>query len=86
MLQSWKIRDIPFLEGRVLQNSSQNLGEFPPHSFSYLSRFEVPLMLRVWDITYLSGGPIRLTNYIFHICITIVKEFQLIYKNVTGVY
>ena len=66
MPQFWKVRHILFWEGRILQNSPQKLGEFPPHSFSHLSWFEVPPMLGVWDIINLSGGPIRLTNYNFH--------------------
>ena len=39
----WKVRDIPFREGRVSWNSSRKLVELPPDSFSHLSWFEVPL-------------------------------------------
>ena len=48
--QFWKVRNILFWVGRVLQNSSQKLGEFPPHSFSHLMCFDVPHMLGVWYI------------------------------------
>ena len=47
---------MPFLEGRVLQNSPKKLRELFPHSFSHLSWLEIPPILGVWDITYFPGG------------------------------
>ena len=62
----WKVRNILFWEGRILQNSPQKLGEFSPHSFSHLSWFEVLHMLGVCDIITFWGATIWLTNYNFH--------------------
>ena len=56
MPQFWKVRNIIFWLGVVLQNSPQKLWEFPPHTFSHLRWFDVPTMLGVWDIINLSEG------------------------------
>ena len=55
MPQFWKVRNIQFWEGRILQNSPQKLGEFLPYSFSHLSWFEIPPMLGVCDICTFQG-------------------------------
>ena len=66
MSEFWKVENIPFWEGRVLRNSPQKLQEFPPHSFSHLSWFEVlPCQGSEISSTF-SWGPIRMTNYNVH--------------------
>ena len=67
MLQFWKVRNIPFWERRGLHNSPQKLKAFVQHSYSYLSWFEVPPMLWVWDIIYISGD---LSNWQIITCMT----------------
>ena len=52
--QCLKVMNMLFWEGRILQNLAQKLGEFPPHSYSHMSWFGVPCMLRVCDITCFS--------------------------------
>ena len=90
MPQFWKIRNIPFWEGRVLQNSPQKVGEFPLHSFSHLSWFEVPPYARGLRYHLPFRTPIWLTNYNFHAhvqyCITIHYQSCSIdkYINVEG--
>ena len=54
----------------------QKLGKFSLHSFPHLSWFEVTNMLGVWNIIFLSGRPIRLTNYNFH---TFVQHYITIH-------
>ena len=66
MPQFWKVRNIPFWEGMVLQNSPQKLGEFPLHSFSHLTWFEVPTYARGLQYHLPFRGHLRLTNYNFH--------------------
>ena len=48
--QFWKVRNILFWVGRVLHNSPQKLGEFPPYSYLDLMCFDVPPIAGVWDI------------------------------------
>ena len=79
-------QEYPILRRKGLVMSPQKLGDFPLHSFSHLSWFEVPPMLRVYNIIYLSW----LTNYNSHTdiqyCITIHYHSCSIdkYRNVEG--
>ena len=80
MLHIWKVRDIPFGERRVLKNSSRKLGELPPHSFSHLSRIEVPYA-RDPGYCLPFGGPIKFMNDNFHISFFILLKIR---NNVHG--
>ena len=55
MPQFWKVMNMLFWEGRILQNSAQRLGEYLLQSFFHFSCFEVPPMPGVCNINYLSG-------------------------------
>ena len=63
----WKVRNILFWERRILQNSPQKLETIfstfllPPELI-----WGSPYARELWNIIYLSWGPIRLTNYNFH--------------------
>ena len=43
----WKVWNIVFWVGRLLQKSPKKLEDFPPYTFSYVIHFDVPSILRV---------------------------------------
>ena len=53
--QFWKVWNVLFWVGRVLQISPQKLEEFPPYSYSHQMCFDVPPLVGVWDIITISG-------------------------------
>ena len=66
MPQFWKVRNIPFGEGKLFLKFTPKAGRV---SYMFLLPPELiwgSSMPGVWDIINLSQGPIQMTNYNFH--------------------
>ena len=77
---------ISFLHRQGFAKLTTKLDKFPPHSFSHLRWFDVPLMLGVWHITNLSGdlsGWQIMTSMHVHYCVTIHYHWYSIHRLMT---